>query len=207
VTQIGEGVSVPGQDSSGTEKKEPCRRIFLHAFRRDMTAAFLDDFQRKLQQSEDGTGTGPTFTECLMWSGHVGISFEGQSPIWGFNPDPGNEPIHVVLDKLKGRKSYPGHVTDDTSVFDEARRRGLSVLRVEYVYPESEYNEIRAAFDSERSSCSWNYSFPGGGGDCNCATFPARIGVRVPEQTGSMKLYIGAMNSAPDTQRMGDCDG
>lgn len=208
MTEIGEGIGISLPEPPSNEKKEPCKRIYLHAFRGDRSPAFLDEFERKRQQSEAGTGPGPTFTECLIWSGHVGVSFEAQSPIYGFNPNPPpTEAIHEVLDKLKGKKAYPGHVTDDTAVFDDAKRRGLSVVTIEYVYPESEYDEIKGQFDAEKSSCSYDYSFPGGAGGCNCATFPARIGVPVPEPTGNMRFYMKAAEQAAKVQKMGDCEG
>jgi hypothetical protein len=209
MTELNEpvGVAVPPDTSDPDGKKEPCKRIYLHAFRGDRSQAFLDDFNRKVADNRAGTGPGPTFDECLLWSGHVGISFEAESPIYGFNPDGGSEPIFTVLDKLKGKKSYPGHVTDDSKVFGDAKSRGLSVLKIEYIYPESRYNEIKKNFDAEKSSCTWHYSFPGGSGGCNCATFPQRIGIKVPEGSGNMKLYMQAMQAEPTPQRMGDCTG
>jgi hypothetical protein len=144
--------------------------------------------------------------EVLLWSGHVGVSFEGQSPIYGFNPK-SEDAVTVVVETLKGGGSYPGQVTDDTAIFGAAKQRGVPVVTIEFVYPESRYNEIKAKFDAEKSSTTRLYSFPGGTGNCNCATFPARIGIPVPEGSGNMKLYIPAMQKAPSPQRRGRCDG
>lgn len=209
MTDMGEGiaVSVPEPPEQEEEsKKEPCKRIYLHAFRGDRSQAFMADFNAKMQSHRDGTGPPPSMEEVLLWSGHVGVSFESQSPIFGFNPNP-TDPMHVVLDKLKAGDGYPGHVTDDTSTFEAAKSRGLSVVTIEYVYPESKYNEIKARFDAERSASSYDYSFPGGSGDCNCATFPARLGIPIPEATGNMKFYMAAMQQADTPRRMGDCEG
>ena len=209
MTDMGEGiaVSLPGLPEQEPEiKKEPCKRIYLHAFRGDRSPAFLSDFNAKMQADRDGTGPPPTMEEVLLWSGHVGVSFESQSPIYGFNPDP-RDPMHVVLDKLKAGDGYPGHVTDDTSTFDAAKGRGLPVKTIEYVYPESRYDEIKALFEGEKSGSKYNYSFPGGAGDCNCATFPARLGIPIPEGTGNMKFYMPAMQQAETPRRMGICEG
>jgi hypothetical protein len=142
-----------------------------------------------------------------MWAGHVGISFESESPIYGFNPNTGSEPSWQVLDKLTKTKScYPGKVTDDTSIFNRAKQQGLTIVKIEFIYPESQYNRIHQRFQDEQSHTDLTYRFPNGTGDCNCATWPARIGIPIPEGTGQMKLYIAAMQKDESPQRMGDCE-
>ena len=202
--EIGEPVSPP-LPTPPAEKPEPCKRVYLHAFSGPRDKVFLIAFKLKLENSKEG-GPEPTLDEVLIYTGHVGVSFEAQSPIYGFNPDSGSEPVHQVLDTLKGQGSYPGHVTDDTSVFNKAKGMGLTVVVIEYVYPESDYNELKARFDAEKASTNLRYGFPGGG-DCNCATFPGRIGLPVPEGTGNMRLYMPAAASALSPRRMGLCDG
>ncbi len=208
--EVGEPVAPPGVDppesEPESEEKEPCKRIYLHAFRGDRTPSFLDSFNAKVDAARNHQGPDPTMVEVLIWSGHVGVSFEATSPIYGFNPH-GSDPVVTILEKLKAGDPYPGAVTDDTAAFDEAKQRGLPVVTIEFVYPESRYNEIKAKFDAEKSSTAYNYSFPGGGGDCNCATFPARVGVPVPEATGNMKLYMAAIQKMATPQRRGQCEG
>ena len=194
------------------EKKEPCKRIYLHAFRGDRSTEFLVAFKRKIADAKQHGLPGPSEVECLVYTGHVGLSFEADSPILGFNPETGSDPIWLVFDKLKGtadvsKASYPGRITDDTAVFDAAKQRGLTVVKTEYVYPESQYNAIKQQFDQHRAGTSLQYNFPGGSGDCNCATFPAQIGIPVPEATGILKDYIPAMSSGPAKKQMGDCEG
>ena len=211
MTQVGEPVAPPGVDAPEPEpdKPEPCKRIYLHAFRGERSREFVADFNAKLVAAKNGQGAGPTITEVLIWSGHVGVSFEAQSPIYGFNPKVGaGQSVVDVVEQLKARAvPYPGTVTDDSAVFGEARQRGLKVVTIEYIYPESRYLEIKAKCDAERGSSQYRYSFPGGGGDCNCATFPARIGLPVPEATGNMKNYMPAAEAAPTPQKKGKCDG
>ncbi|MGH9197538.1 MAG: hypothetical protein ACRD1T_17575, partial [Acidimicrobiia bacterium] len=187
-------------------KKEPCKRIYLHGFLGDKDHAAIKAFRKKLADAEAGLGPNPDIVECLMIAGHVGLSFESDSPIIGFLPNPGSEPMWQVMKTLKARTSFPGKVGDDTYVFDAAKKRGLSVLKVEYVFPESEYNRLKAACDALRSSCDYEYGFPGAG-DCNCASFPARIGFPIPEPTGQMLAYMDAMAKTPSPVRMGDCEG
>src|SRR5215471_5601992 len=143
------------------EKKEPCKRIYLHAFGGGRSREFLDTFNAKLDAARNGTGPEPTTVEVLLWSGHVGVSFESQSPIYGFNPQ-ATASVVTVIEKLKAHEAFPGHVTDDTSAFDAAKAGGLEVVTVEFIYPESRYNEIKAKFDAEKGSTAYNYSFPNG---------------------------------------------
>lgn len=166
----------------------------------------MKEWDRKLEEGESGTGPGPTPQECLMFAGHVGVSFEAESPIYGFNPDTGAERSHAVMNNLFGHKSYPGHVTDDTSIFQAARARGLTVLKRELIYPESQYNEIKSRFDAEKAGTGYKYGFPPAG-DCNCATFPQKVGIPVPEATGRMKQYAKNMSALPPQEKMGECEG
>lgn len=147
----------------------------------------------------------------LVWTFEE-LTFEEEedSPIYGFNPDTGSEPSWQVIENLKQNKGrrepYPGMVTDDTSVFNAAKARGLQVLKLELVYPESLYKEIKAKFDAERAASGFHYSFPGRGGDCNCATWPRQIGVFIPEGSGVMKAYMQAMASTESPKKMGICE-
>jgi hypothetical protein len=186
-----------------TPEKEPCRRIYLHAFRGDRSKEGVQAFKDKLKAEQSGQGPGPTLTECLLYTGHVGISFEAKSPIYGFNPKISEGPVYAAIDALKNKKGYPGEVTDDTDAFNQTSQ---PVYTIEYVMPKSQYDEIKAEFDKERAKSEFDYSFPNGGGDCNCATWPARIGIPLPEGTGQMKEYIKAMQQAESPQFLGPCE-
>jgi hypothetical protein len=208
----GEPVSQGGGDASEQEpeeeKSEPCKRIYLHAFGGERDHQFVRDFKAKLSAEKQGSGPGPSIMEVLIWSGHVGVSFEAASPIYGFNPKvEAGAKTFAIVEQLKERQvPFPGTVSDDTDVFNAARQRGLKVVTIEYVYPESKYQELKAKFDAERGSCQYKYSFPGGGGDCNCATFPALVGLPVP-RNGNMRDYMPIVEAMPTPQKKGKCDG
>src|SRR5262249_5419682 len=163
--------------------------IYLHAFRGNKDTAWVAAFKKRLALSESEGTPGPSGDECLVYTGHVGISFEAQSPIYGFNPNTGSDPVSQVIKTLKLREAYPGQVTDDTGAFSLAGSLGLTVLTIEYIYPESRYNEIKAAFEAQRGGTDYRYSFPLGKGDCNCATWPAMIGIPIPTANGDMTIY------------------
>lgn len=215
MTQLGEGVAVGVVSSievaQGEEsKKDKCKRIYIHAFRGDRSRAAMLAFDAQLEDGRTGSGPGPSGQDCLLYTGHVGISFEADSPIYAFNPDTGTEPSWKVIENLKknqgSSKPYPGAVTDDTAVFSAAKSRGLSVAKLEIVYPETRYNEIKAKFDAEKGKSDFHYSFPGRGGDCNCATWPRKLGVFIPEGSGAMKAYVEAMGNTESPKKMGICE-
>ena len=49
------------------------------------------------------------------------------------------------------------------------------------------------------------YSFPGQGGDCNCATWPAKIGLPIPTSDGAMEVYINSFQQN-EVRQEGNCD-
>lgn len=204
--QIGETVhvNVDGED----EKKEKCKRIYLHAFSGARDTASVLAFKASMEAHKLAGTKGPSGDECLLYTGHVGISFEAKSPVYGFNPDTGDLAGWEVLERLKEKRvsydPYPGVVTDDTSVFNRAKALKLKYKILEYVYPETEFNEIKAAFNKARANTGLTYSFPGQGGDCNCATWPQEIGLAIPHATGQMKEYIASFEDN-DKKIMGDC--
>jgi hypothetical protein len=167
-------------------------------------------FKARLKASKETGAPGPNDAECLVFTGHVGISFEGLKPIFGFNPSTGSDPAWKVFENLTDRQSrrpYPGKVTDDTEAFDMAAAQGLDVVRIEYVCSEELFDKIKSRFEKEKSSTRLHYSFPGGGGDCNCATWPVIIGIPVPlvggAINGQMKEYAPAMKSLPKVIYLG----
>ena len=162
-------------------KDEPpnAKRIYLHAFLGDRKPAFVFAFKLRLKTSKETGEQGPNDAECLVFTGHVGISFEGLKPIFGFNPSTGEDPAWRVFARLTDRQSrhpYPGKITDDTEAFDMAAAQGLEIVRIEYVCSEELFDRIKSKFEKEKSKTDLYYSFPDGGGDCNCATWPIRGG-------------------------------
>ena len=207
-TSMGAAIASAGTKGD-EEEKEPCRRIYLHAFRGDRSDESVRNFKRSLRDNEANNSMGPSATECLLYTGHVGISFNAQAPIYGFNPDTGDTPGWKVIAALKAKNEaqtpYPGVITNDTAVFNRARSRGLEYKVVEYVYPKSKYEEIKRKFKAAKRSTELTYSFPGQGGDCNCATWPGRIGVAIPSSNGNMKAYMAAIGMN-DVRKEGDCE-
>lgn len=205
MTEFKEDINVAQPGDIIELKEEPAnpKRIYLQAFRGNRDKVYMGMFDSKLEQSRNNEGPGPTEWECLVYTGHVGVSFEALKPIYGFNPSTGDDPVHVVMENLKARKAYPGKVTDDTPAFDLGSSHGLETIRIEYVCSEEAYNKIKAAFDKEKSSTELHYSFPNGNGDCNCATWPANIGVPIPSADGNMRMYMKAMQDAPKRKYLG----
>jgi hypothetical protein len=205
--QIGEGIVIIVDDSKD-DKKEPCKRIYLHAFSGARDTASVLQFKTAMAAHKTAGTNGPSGDECLLYTGHVGISLESKTPIYGFNPDTGDLPGWLVIERLKEKagsyEPYPGIVTDDTSVFNKAKALKLKYKILEYVYPESEFNEIKAAFNKSRIKTGLTYSFPGQGGDCNCATWPQEIGLSLPHSNGQMREYIASFENN-EKRIMGDC--
>jgi len=205
MTEFKEDISAAQPGDIIELKEEPAnpKRIYLHAFRGNRNKEFIGAFNSKLEANKNSEGPGPEDWECLVYTGHVGVSFEALKPIYGFNPGTGDDPVHVVMAKLKAQKAYPGKVTDDTKAFDEAAKHELESARIEYVCSEEAYNKIKAVFDKEKASTKLYYSFPAGAGDCNCATWPANIGVPLPSANGNMVHYMEAMKGAPKRRYLG----
>lgn len=186
--------------------KEPCRSVFLHAFRGERGKTFRREFDRKLSAEKSQQGPGPTIVECLLYAGHVGVAFEDGGPIFGFKPICDRMTIGQLLDGLKAGEPFPGEVSDDTAVFVAARDRGLDVHTVEFALPESEFRAIIAAFDRESEASDVTYGFPEGKGDCNCATWLARLGIPLPEPTGVMQEFMAAVRIMGDRKQIGECE-
>lgn len=214
MTQLGEGVNVgvvtAASVDSDQSKPEKCHHVFLHAFRGDRSPEGVARFLQSLDAAKAGTGPGPSDTDCLLYTGHVGISLDAQQPIYGFNPSTGAKPSWQVMEDLKSkdadRPPYPGKVSDDSAVFAAASAKGLQVIVLELVYPESRFNQIKERFEAEKAGSHLHYSFPGGGGDCNCATWPMKLGLLIPELSGVMKKYIAAMANAETPRKLGICE-
>ncbi len=186
-----------GNPKKETVQVKPFKRIYLHAFTGARDNKSLAKFKDLVKQHELENSKGPDVDELLLYTGHVGVSFDKKKPIFGFNPDVGDEAGWEVLKNLKDftiTEPYPGIVTDDTSVFRKATGRKLNYKVLIYLYTEIEYQKVYKKFQSEKINTKYTYSFPRKGGDCNCATWPAKIGIPIPSNDGSMKVYITTFN-------------
>ena len=181
-----------------------CRTITVFAFRGDRSRTFAAVFLRKLQDQKQGRGSGPTSQECLIFTGHTGISTDGGTTIYGFNPDGGGTAIWQLMDGLKNGAAFPGIVRDDTGVFAAARKHLLRVLSFAVILPDPRFQEFEARLGDERRSSQYSYGFPNGDGDGNCTTWLERLGL--PLLTGRMDEFTGLTGivSFP-SRRFGQC--
>jgi hypothetical protein len=182
----------------------PCRTITVFAFRGDRSRAFAGALLQALDEQKKGSGPGPVPLDCLLYAGHTGVSTDGGTTIYGFNPDGSQLPLWELMDRLKKGEPFPGVVRDDTSVFAEARKRGLTVRSFEVIFPDPGVQDFQTRLDSERKKSRFSYGFPNGDGDCNCNTWLERLGV--PLLTGRMDELIGlpAIRSCP-SRKFGEC--
>jgi hypothetical protein len=145
----------------------------------------------------------------LIRAGHVGFAFEDASEkIYGFHPNPeavksaGGEA--AVLQLLLRGDAIDGTLQIDTEVFKRAAELAESgartqVWQLDIPVSEDEFERIR------RQTLEWyntqqvfQYAFPRRttpltGERDNCATFPRRLGIPLPEQSGQLSWYIEAM--------------
>ncbi len=148
-------------------------------------------------------GTGSTAeefieTEPIIYSGHVGISFDGGKSIYGFIPfTPGFSNAEVIA-LLKQHKSFPGQVVEDAAAFRLARDLAHQGYRT-YVQaqpisiPSAEFEKIKDQILDEVESGPLQdkpYAFPGPQGCYNCATWLASHGIPIPEFSGNLRIFI-----------------
>jgi hypothetical protein len=139
-------------------------------------------------------------------TGHVGYSFDGGETIYGFGPKvPENMSAFDAVQSLKNKASYPGQVTNDTEVFRsvaehplESRGGGLQTV-VEQKIPVSQeqFDAIKAQHDAAGVNNPMGdvlYGFPGPDGESfNCATYPSKLGIPIPETSGNLRNYMPAL--------------
>jgi hypothetical protein len=154
----------------------------------------------------------------LMWAGHVGISFDGGETIYGMTPDTGALTRDEAIDRLKAHEAFPGKVQKDTEIFRRAERNAQLgwntelVRSVELVDPafkqqvQAQVNEGRAPFgysfplrpDEAHPVSGQHYAASNGYAPdqiANCAIYPARLGIEVPEASGNLEEYIPALKA------------
>lgn len=140
----------------------------------------------------------------LIKVGHVGFAFEGEEGrVFGFHPTTdaaraiGEDA--AIIAHLKRLQSLPGTVHDDTAIFRRAHALAVAGVRTQvwqFGIPVSddEFDRIRALvwlWYTEQKT--FPYAFPSEEltpDSDNCATFPRRLGLPLPEPTGQLVAYV-----------------
>lgn len=181
-----------------------CRTILVSLFRGDRSGAFGARIKRELDDQKKGHGPGPSALECLLLAGHTGVSTDGGTTIYGFNPDAQGLSLWDIMERLKNGEALPGIVRDDTAVFTAAQAHGLLVLSFKVVLPDPQFLEFTGRLDDERRASHHTYGFPNGDGDCNCTTWLERLGL--PLLTGRMDEFAALHGiSISPSRRFGAC--
>jgi hypothetical protein len=143
--------------------------------------------------------------DCLLYAGHAGVELDSQpTVIWGFNPRTGTSPLWQVMQDLVNGNSYPGIVTDDSNVFEEAKRKRFSVLTFDVVLPDPAFQLFESTLAAERKRSQYSYGFPNGDGDCNCVTWLERLAL--PITSGSVFEFVRmTVSSQYASRRFGQC--
>jgi hypothetical protein len=137
--------------------------------------------------------------DCLLLSGHAGVSTDGGVSIYGFNPDATGIAIWKLLEDLKQGIAFPGVVRHDTGVFAAATAGGLVVHALEVVVPDPRFQDFVLDLDAERKQSQYSYGFPNGDGDCNCITWLERLGL--PLLTGGITEFMTLLARSPGSRR------
>lgn len=157
-----------------------------------------------------------TQDEPLLEFGHVGVSFDGGKTIHALTPKPAADmTMEEVKHRLKAGEVFPGRIRDDRNVFELAEQlaneRGWStrptraVLLLEpevalRLHEQAKAQEEMKPGDPEIG----RYGFPSRdeAATCadvnNCATYPRRLGIPIPEANGNLRDYIPALQRWAD---------
>jgi hypothetical protein len=160
-----------------------CSSVWIHAFIGDRDELLAD-------RCRGYRPPPPSLEECLLYAGHVGLSFEDERIVYGFLPDAPQRPLCELLNQLKNLTAFPGSVADHTQFFNYAAAHGRNVVRLQYLYPNNDIAQVRATIRQQQNSCNLTYAFPGVSGSYNCATWLHKIGLQIPESTGLMRLFM-----------------
>lgn len=145
----------------------------------------------------------------LIRAGHVGFAFEdAPEEIYGFHPSAeaveraGGEA--AVFQLLIRGDVIDGTLQIDTEIFKRAAELAelgarTPVWQLEISVTEDELERIRSqALEWYNTQQVFQYAFPRRTTPLtderdNCATFPRRLGIPLPEQSGQLSWYIEAM--------------
>lgn len=157
-----------------------------------------------LDDEKHGRGAGPSVLDCLLYSGHTGVSAEMDTTIYGFNPDTGTLKSWQAMQSLRNGDAFPGVVRDDTQVFSSAAKQRLKVLTFAVILPDPGFQVFQGLLSEERKQSRYSYGFPDGDGDCNCTTWLERLAL--PLLTGSMDEFTSLPGFAHfPKRRFGRC--
>ena len=176
-----------------------------------------------------------TSRDPLLEAGHIGVSVDGGAKIYGFTPEfpPGTDP-QEAFNRLKAHEAFPGVVKDDTESFRLAARQHqekkwntevfVSVDLVDKPKKQEVAAKLKEMSGMAPGEHGESYSFPlkqpdaagnhfaGSNGAtpdhvANCAVFPSRIGVPIPEPSGNLAKYIPELakwvEAGPNDRRTG----
>jgi hypothetical protein len=169
--------------------------VTVHTFRGNREPVFVQGIQKSLDDEKYGTGPPPSRTECLLWSGHTGVTIQTEpSIVYGFNPNGERDPLWLVIATLKARCAYPGIVLDDSAIFHAATLQGLAVVTANIRLSDLAFQIFLGRLNAEKIRSEFTYGFPDGDGDCNCTTWLERMGL--PLLTGSMEEFTTILGFA-----------
>ena len=156
--------------------------------------------------------SGPNAVHPYRLTCHVGYSFDGGETIYGFGPKlPDNMTSQQAVDRMVVHKeTFPGIVSDDTAIFRDVSNnnnpnqriyhQSLAVTPFQHVMMQSEHEFMGVG----RSNEDVRYGFPQGGvrpppeGAYNCATYPERLSINIPESSGRINRYLSALQAKGD---------
>ena len=138
----------------------------------------------------------------LILVGHVGFAFEEQTgSIFGFHPT--NEAAEeigdteAVISALRRGESLEGRLFDDYQIFRRAWELSQVNPRTTVWFrriptTDAEYERIKKqVYEWYTEKTVFAYSFPSEDPDTdNCATFPRRLGLPLPEPSGHLVYYV-----------------
>jgi hypothetical protein len=180
-----------------------CRIVTVHTFLGDRSS-FGRRVRKALEDAKNGRGPGPSPVECLLYSGHTGVSTDSDKVIYGFKPDMGTLPTWQVMERLRNGEAFPGVVTDDTHVFAAAEAQGLTVRTFDAILPDPGFRVFQRKLAAERKGSKYSYGFPNGDGDCNCTTWLERLAL--PLLTGRMDEFTSLPGFVYyPSRRFGEC--
>lgn len=148
---------------------------------------------------------------ALIRAGHVGFAFEDDPQfILGFHPT--LEAVEAVggeeaaIEWLKENEPLDGALQADRPIFvraDELHQGGArtDVWQITLELSDADYERVRAqALQWYTEKTVFKYAFPERGQPPlpdrdNCATFPRRLALLLPEPTGQLARYIATLES------------
>jgi RHS repeat-associated protein len=132
--------------------------------------------------------------------GHVGFSFNNGKKIYGFGPNiPKSMTAEEAHSLLMARKPFPGIVTNDTRMFQNAANYGLDVKKTTFNVSTTQYWKAKAGLTKDLfmqkvfgGISNKYYTFPPSrktnlpwGENCyNCATYPQSLGLPTTHASG-----------------------